>query len=321
MSQEEIIKQLLEIRSRDADVAAAEIERIKSETRWNRLKVGALLLVASVMALVYGTSLGTVFFTPEKEHAAMVRMDGVISAGEPADANAMIGLLRGAFEAKSSKSVILVINSPGGSPAQSEIIHKEIVSLKEKHDKKLYVVAEDALASGAYLVATAADAIYVQGSTIVGSIGVVHESYGVGPLMGKVGVDYRQYTAGKNKRRITPFEEPTKEDVEHLQGVLDDVHSLFIDYVVQGRGEKLTDDPNLFSGDVWLGQEAVDLGLADGVMTMTELAVNELDDIDIRRYANRDIRFFLQELGVRMGGGVIDGMVRSIEQLRMSTVL
>ncbi len=194
--------------------------------------------------------------------------------------------LNDAFADSTSKGVVLLINSPGGSPVQASIIHDKILSLKQQYKKKVIVVAEDTLASGSYLVATAADKIFVNADTLTGSIGVIMEGFGANEAMAKLGIQRRVFTAGENKDRLDPFEPLKPEDVAKVKVVLDQVHQNFINDVLTGRQGKLKGDQNqLFSGDFWSGEQAVKLGLADDTLTMWDAMQQEFNTRYYRDYS------------------------------------
>lgn len=205
----------------------------------------------------------------DESYVALVRLNGTISAKDSFSAAKVIPELSRAFRDKSAKGVVLLINSPGGSPVQASLIHDKIIQLKEKYHKEVIVVGEDALASGAYLVATAADKIFVNADTVTGSIGVIMEGFGFEDAMSKIGVTRRVFTAGDNKDRLDPFTAVKPQDKAKIQSVLDAVHEDFINDVLASRKGKLgTYDPKeLFSGDFWTGSQAVKLGLADATAT------------------------------------------------------
>jgi protease-4 len=198
-------------------------------------------------------------------HAAVVEIDGLISSETDASAENVVEALRNAFKDKGTKGVILRINSPGGSPVQSAIINDEIRRLRDKHKKvPVYAVIEDLGASGGYFVAVAADKIYVNRSSVVGSIGVLMNGFGFVETLDKLGVERRLMTAGEHKGLFDPFSPVGEFDREHLKRVLDELHQNFITAVKAGRGNRLKDDPAVFSGLFWTGEESVALGLADG---------------------------------------------------------
>ena len=204
----------------------------------------------------------------DKNYVALVRLSGTISAKDSFSAAKVIPELTRAFKDKNAKGVVLLINSPGGSPVQASLIHAKILQLKEKYHKEVIVVGEDTLASGAYLVASAADKIFVNKDTVTGSIGVIMEGFGFEDAMAKVGITRRVFTAGTNKDRLDPFVALKPEDKAKIKTVLDAVHQDFINDVEQGRKGKLNgDSTELFSGDFWTGTQAVKLGLADATAT------------------------------------------------------
>lgn len=201
----------------------------------------------------------------------VVRLQGVIGAGSgPMQSGLSLatvaGSLEAAFNMKGAKAVALAINSPGGSPVQSALIYKRIRALAEEKNLRVYAFAEDVAASGGYMIACAADEIYADESSILGSIGVVSAGFGFPDLLKKVGVERRVYTSGENKSILDPFQPERSEDVERLKALQSDVHENFKDLVRKSRGAKLkTDDPELFSGAFWAGKQSVERGLADGI--------------------------------------------------------
>lgn len=223
-----------------------------------------------------------------KSYVSLVRLNGTITAKDQFSARKVTPELTQAFRDKESKGVVLLINSPGGSPVQASIIHDKIVQLKEKYHKEVIVVAEDSLASGAYLVATAADKIFVNKDTVTGSIGVIMEGFGFEDAMSKLGITRRVFTAGENKDRLDPFIAITPEDKAKIKQILDAVHQDFINDVTTGRQGKLNGDPKeLFSGDFWTGTQAVKLGLADGTATPWEAMQETFGTTHYRDYSPR----------------------------------
>jgi len=242
--------------------------------------------------------------TPDEQHTAVVNIAGTISAGDEASAANIIGGLRAAMEAEDSAGVILHINSPGGSPVQAGQVYDEILRLREQYpDKPIYAVASDACASGAYYIAAATQEIYANKASLIGSIGVVAGSFGFVDAMDKLGVERRLFTAGDNKALLDPFSPQQAEDAEYFQGLLNEVHQQFIDAVKQGRGERLTDDPNLFSGLIWSGQQSVELGLIDGLSSMREVAEELIGAEKLIDYTAREnvIDRFLTQIGYGIG--------------------
>lgn len=202
----------------------------------------------------------------KKEHTALVQVEGVIAPDSEASADIIVSGLRAAFKNKNSKAVILRINSPGGSPVQSGYVYDEIKRLREKHkDKKLYAVITDVCASGGYYIAAAADIIYADKASLVGSIGVLINSFGFVDAMKKLGVERRMYTAGNNKGILDPFSPVKPSDRKHIDKMLKGIHQQFIQSVKDGRGDRLKETPDMFSGLFWNGDESVKLGLVDAL--------------------------------------------------------
>lgn len=238
------------------------------------------------------------------QHTALVDLTGVIAAGSPANADTLARGLRNAFEARKSAGVILRINSPGGSPVQAAYINNEIARLREEYpDKPIYTVVSDICASGGYYVAAATDRIFVNESSIIGSIGVRMDSFGFVDAIDKMGVERRLLTAGENKAFLDPFLPAREEDVEHVEALLDEVHQQFIDTVKKGRGERLSDDPAIFSGLIWTGARGVELGLADGFGSAGEVAREVIGAEEIIDYTPRPDFFerFSRQLGASIG--------------------
>ncbi len=209
----------------------------------------------------------------EAPHTAVVQVNGPIANGQDANADAIIHSLRSAFKAEDSKAVLVRINSPGGSPVQSGYVYDEIKRLRLLYpEKKLYAVITDIGASGAYYIAAAADEIYADKASLVGSIGVVSSGFGFVDLMSKLGVERRALTAGDNKALLDPFSPLRDEDKQFWQTVLDTTHKQFIEQVKLGRGERLQDNPDLYTGLVWTGEQALELGLVDGLASSSTVA-------------------------------------------------
>lgn len=225
----------------------------------------------------------------EDQHTALVRLDGIISSDSKASAEHIIASLKAAFEDEETKGVVLEINSPGGSPVQSAYIYDEILRLREEHeDIPLHVVIGDMAASGGYYVAAAGEQIHVNPSSLVGSIGVRLDSFGAVDFIDKLGIERRLLTAGKYKGLLDPFlpEDPTVN--EHLQHTLDQVHKEFIDAVKAGRGERLKDNSDLFTGLVWSGREAVEMGLADDFGSSASVAKDIFEAEDLVEYTSEE---------------------------------
>jgi len=206
-------------------------------------------------------------------HTAVVELSGMIADNTEANADNIVASLRAAFKDENTAGVILRINSPGGSPVQAGYVYDEIVRLREKYpDVKLYAVITDMAASGGYYIAAAADEIYADKASVVGSIGVLMNSFGFVGAMDKLGIERRLYTAGEHKGMLDPFSKENPADVAHLKKMLTNIHQQFIDAVKEGRGDRLADDPNIFSGLFWTGEESVALGLVDGLGSSSYVA-------------------------------------------------
>jgi len=249
---------------------------------------------------------------PSQPHTAVVAIKGEIADGADASAEWTVNALRAAFEDEGSQAIVLLINSPGGSPVQAGIINDEVRRLKAKHEKPVYAVVEESCASAAYYIAVAADEIYVDKASIVGSIGVLMDGFGFTGLMDKLGVERRLMTAGVNKGFLDPFSPQTKAQRNHAQTLLDQIHAQFIQVVREGRGKRLKETPELFTGLFWSGQQAVDLGLADGLGNLDYVAreiVKAEDIIDYTRHDNVAERL-AKRFGAAMGEGAVHALQR-----------
>ncbi len=244
-----------------------------------------------------------------KQHTALVELSGVIADGEEASADNVVSGLRAAFESNNSAAVILRINSPGGSPVQASYINREIKRLREIHeDKPIYAVVTDICASGGVFAAVAADKIYADKASIVGSIGVRMDGFGFVDAIEKLGIERRLMTAGEHKGILDPFQPENEFEKQHVQSLLDEIHQQFIDIVVEGRGDKLTKDKNMFSGLFWTGEQALELGLVDGFGSASYVAREVIGVEDIQDYTFREDVF--QRFAKRLG----TAMMKPIEQ-------
>lgn len=237
-----------------------------------------------------------------KPHTALIEVRGMIADQEEASADNVVNSLRAAFKDPNTKGVVLRINSPGGSPVQSGYIYDEIRRLRAAHkDIKVYAVITDLGASGAYYIASAADEIYADKASLVGSIGVTASGFGFVGVMDKLGVDRRIYTAGEHKAFLDPFQPPKLEETEFWKTVLDTTHKQFIASVKQGRGERLKDaqHPELFSGLIWSGEQAIELGLIDGLGNSSYVAREVVKAKELVDYTHQDTPFdrFAKRLG------------------------
>ena len=242
----------------------------------------------SVFTLVYlvdgwdGASIGG------EKHTALVDITGVISSESQANADYIVSGLRAAFEDENTAGIILRINSPGGSPVQAGYVNSEIYRLREEHpDIPFYSVITDMCASGGYYIAAAADKIYADKASVVGSIGVIMSGFGFVDTIEKLGVERRLLHAGKNKGFLDPFSPLKSDEVDHVETLLTDIHQQFVDVVKKGRGDKLVNDEKIFSGLIWTGEQSVELGLVDalgspGYVAREVIGVEEIVDFTKR---------------------------------------
>ena len=242
-----------------------------------------------------------------KKHTAMVELSGLIAPGSDASAEKITAALQAAFKDKNTQGVIIRINSPGGSPVQSQTIYDEMRRLRKKYpDIPLYAVVEDICASGGYFVAAGADRIYVSKSSVVGSIGVLMNGFGFSGLMEKLGVDRRLITAGENKGMLDPFSPVNDKDVEHARLLIKDIHQQFIGVVREGRGKRLKETPDMFSGLIWTGQMSIELGLADGLGSLESVARDVVKAEDIVDYSQKEN--IAEKLARRFGASVASSL-------------
>jgi protease-4 len=238
------------------------------------------------------------------KHTALVDMQGVISSDSAASADNLIPSLQEAFKDKGTQGVILRINSPGGSPVQAGQINDEIRRLRVKYPAiPLYVVVEDVCASGGYYVAAAADKIYVDKASLIGSIGVLMDGFGFTGTMEKLGVERRLVTAGSNKGFMDPYSTMRPEQQEYAKQMLAQIHQQFIDVVKQGRGKRLKETPDTFSGLVWNGQAGIEMGLADGYGSVESVARDVIKAEEIVDFTVKE--GFADRLAKRFGAGVV----------------
>ncbi|HSW15999.1 MAG TPA: S49 family peptidase [Ramlibacter sp.] len=246
-------------------------------------------------------------------HTAVIEIKGEIAADGDASGEAVVAAMRAAFEDVGAQGVVLLINSPGGSPVQAGIIYDEIRRLREKHKKPLYAVVEESCASAAYYIAAGADRIYVDKASIVGSIGVLMDGFGFTGLMDKLGVERRLYTAGENKGLLDPFSAVSPQQRAFAQTMLDQIHRQFIEAVKAGRGKRLKETPELFSGLFWTGQQAVDMGLADQLGSLDYVAREVIKAEELVDYTHREN--VAERLAKKFGAAMGEGAVRAVRNL------
>ena len=289
-------------------LAREMIAERRTERRWRiffRL-AWLVLLAALIWALMSGRNMHS---TPTGPHTALVELRGEIAADSEASAEQMMSGLRSAFEDAGARAVVLRINSPGGSPVQAGIINDEIRRLKALHKKKVYAVVEEVCASGAYYIAVAADEIYVDKASIVGSIGVLMDGFGFTGLMDKVGVERRLLTAGDNKGMLDPFTAQNPKQQAYAQAMINQVHQQFIRVVREGRGTRLKESPDTFSGLFWNGEEAVRLGLADKFGNLDYVAREVVKAEEVIDYTPREN--VAEKLARRFGAALGEGAMRA----------
>jgi protease IV len=287
-------------------LASESLQEQRRKRRWGIFfKLIGLGYVGVLVALFLGFSVG-----PKMEvsqHTALVELDGVISSDSLASAQRVNAGLRSAFESEQAVGVILRINSPGGSPVQAGLINDEIKRLRAKYPQKpLYAVVEDVCASGGYYVAAAADKIFVDKASLVGSIGVVMNGFGFTGTMEKLGVERRLITSGENKGFLDPFSAADPYQTEFAKQMASEIHQQFIDVVKEGRGERLKPNPELFSGLVWTGAKSVELGLADELGSIDTVARDVLNAEKIFDYTQQEsvAERFAKRVGVVFGMGL-----------------
>ena len=303
----------------DKLVGALTAEQRKSR-RWGIFfKLLTFLYLFALLFLFRAPLTGSLDTASVQAHTAVVEVNGAIASDTHASADNLVGALRRAFEAENSQAVVVRINSPGGSPVQAGYVYDEIVRLRDVNpDKKVYAVIADIGASGAYYIAAAADEIYANRASLVGSIGVVSGGFGFTGLMDKVGVERRLYTAGENKGFLDPFSPEEPGEVAFWNDVLENTHSQFIEYVRKGRGDRLVNDDKLFSGLVWTGEQALGLGLVDGLGSASWVArelvgAEELVDYTVQP---SPLKQFTDALGVSMVGALRTLALEGRYQLR-----
>ncbi|MES2944516.1 MAG: S49 family peptidase, partial [Pseudomonadota bacterium] len=273
--------------------------------------LGLLAWLAFFVALVWiGLHRGTPATDAAVAHTAVVEIKGEIAAGADASAEFVNAALKAAFEDEGSKAIVLLINSPGGSPVQAGMMNDEILRLKAKHKKPVYAVVEESCASAAYYIAVAADQIFVDKASIVGSIGVLMDGFGFTGLMDKLGVERRLLTAGENKGFLDPFSAQTEKQRALAQDMLNQIHEQFIGVVKAGRGTRLKENPEIFSGLFWTGQKAVELGLADQLGGLEFVAREIVKTDEIIDYTRRDnvAERLAKKFGAAMGEGAMKAL-------------
>ncbi len=303
-----------------AELLSDLIKEKRSERRWKNFRFFFIILLIAVLAgfLFSNENAPTVSGDDDKGYVALVRLDGMIGPGEEFSAESVLPVLKDAFSDKQAKGVVLDINSGGGTPVQASIIHDAILEFKNKYHKKVIVVGEDTMASGAYFVAVAADKIYVNPNTLTGSIGVIMKEFGYQDLIKKVGIERRVYTSGVNKDRLDPFLPQNQEDMNKIRQVISEVHANFKQAVEQGRHGKLQGQQgDLFSGDFWSGQTALKLGLVDDLGNLTDVLHKEFQVSGYKDYSLEHSVFknLMNQLGSTLNLGLSQNRYKVVEQI------
>ena len=290
----------------------ATLNEQRATRRWKTF-VRLSWLLFFVILLWMALQRGTPVTDPSVPHTAVVEIKGEIAQGADASAEFVNAALRSAFEDEGSKAIVLLINSPGGSPVQAGMMNDEILRLKAKHKKPVYAVVEESCASAAYYIAVSADQIFVDKASIVGSIGVLMDSFGFTGLMDKLGVERRLLTAGENKGFLDPFSPQSDKQRVFAQSMLDQIHQQFIAVVKAGRGKRLKETPEMFTGLFWNGQQAVELGLADHLGNLDYVAREVVKVEEIIDYTRRDN--VAERLAKKFGAAMGEGAMRAFQAI------
>ena len=257
------------------ELAASLVQERRRARRWGIFFKSLLFVYLFALLFIYAPHKWEEAAVGGGLHTALVKVDGIIGPDSQASADNIIKGLDAAFRDRKTAGVILQMDTPGGSPVQAGYVNDEIFRLRDKYPKiPIYAVITDICASGGYYIASAADQIYADKASIVGSIGVRMDSFGFVNALDKLGIQRRLMTAGAHKGFLDPFLPLNPEDVAHIQGMLDDIHQQFINTVKKGRGKRLKNDPKLFNGWVWTGEQSLALGLVDGLGSTRYVALD-----------------------------------------------
>lgn len=283
----------------------ASVQEQRRTRRWGIFFKSLTFLYLLIMLLIFAASFSSEGRPTSKSHTAIIEVRGMIADQQTAGADRVVSALRQAFEDKGTKGIILRINSPGGSPVQSGYIYDEIKRLRQLHpNTKVHAVITDLGASGAYYIASAADSIHADKASLVGSIGVTAASFGFVDTMEKLGVERRVYTSGEHKAFLDPFQPQKEGETEFWQSVLGTTHQQFIEAVKQGRGERLKwqQHPEVFSGLIWSGEQALQLGLVDSLGSSSHVARELIGESNMVNFTVEDSPFdrFTKRLGASM---------------------
>lgn len=289
------------------NLAMESLKETRRRRRWGIFfKMLGLIYFAALLYMLWGANSEKAGVSDGSDHVALIQIEGAIGAGELASADRLLPSIQSAFEDKGTKAVILSINSPGGSPVQAGMINDELRRQRVLHPTiPVYAVVADICASGGYYIAAAADKIYVDKASIVGSIGVRMDGFGFTGTMEKLGVERRLVTSGENKGFLDPFLPEDAKQTEFARSMLAEIHQQFIDVVKQGRGKRLKETPEMFSGLFWTGAKSIEMGLADGLGTVDSVARDIVKVSDVRDYTQREN--FAERVAKRFGADFASG--------------
>jgi len=293
-------------------LAFAALNEQKASRRWKTF-VRLAWLAFFIFLVWFALSRSAATTNVSVPHTAVVEIKGEIADGADASAEFVNAALRAAFEDEGAQAVVLLINSPGGSPVQAGMMNDEIVRLKAKHKKPVYAVVGETCASAAYYIAASADKIFVDKASIVGSIGVLMDGFGFTGLMDKVGVERRLMTAGENKGFLDPFSPQTEQQRAYAQTMLNQIHQQFITVVKNGRGKRLKETPEMFSGLFWTGQQAIELGLADQLGSLDYVAREIVKTEEIIDYTRREN--VAERLAKKFGAAIGSGAIQTLKAI------
>ena len=288
------------------------VKELRRQRRWRNIwRILFAIIIISLYASAFAPRSKT-NFNHRQPHTALINVYGEIMPSAQASADHIVASLERAFKDPHTKGIILRINSPGGSAVQASYVYNAIQRLREQHkETKIYAVCSDMCASAAYYIASAADAIYANPMSVVGSIGVLHNGFGFVDTMKKLGIKRRMMTAGANKASLDPFSPMTPKAKQRLQAILDDVHQQFINDVKQGRGKRLQGKVDLFNGDTWTGHQAKPLGLIDDFGSAGDVARQVIKEEKALDYTTH--RNYLEQLANRFGASMVKQGLQSLQ--------
>ncbi|HMN56785.1 MAG TPA: S49 family peptidase [Ottowia sp.] len=291
----------------------ADVRERRAARRWRMVKSLLWMLIFGALIWLLARDQWSVTTTPSGPHTALVTIRGEIADRSEASAEFVLPAMRSALEDSGTKALVLLINSPGGSPVQAGLISDEIRRLRKKYDKPIYAVVEETCASAAYYIASAADNIYVDKASIVGSIGVLMDGFGFVGTMDKLGVERRLLTAGANKGFLDPFSPQTETQKQFALTMLEQIHQQFIASVKLGRGDRLKATPETFSGLFWTGEQAVGMGLADAYGSLDSVARDVVKADKLVDYTNKEN--LAERVAKRFGAALGEGTVAALRAL------